>query len=79
MLVHRLIALVGGSVPLAAAGLAGGWPVTTTDLAEPADLLSAAPRSGVGTFALTPRVVAPAPAAGRPQHATVTLHRVAGP
>jgi hypothetical protein len=47
--------------------------------AEPVELFSAAPGSGMGTFALTPRAVARAPVDGGARHATVTLDLAAGP
>src|SRR5207244_8598636 len=57
-----------------------GYPVRVPfGRAEPVDLFSAAPGSGMGTFALTPRVVARLPASEPARHATVILDLAAGP
>jgi hypothetical protein len=56
-----------------------GYPIQVRFGAdEPVDLYSAAPGSGMGTFALTARVVARVPA-GAVRRATVTLDLAAGP
>ena len=47
--------------------------------AKPVDLFSAAPGSGMGTFALTPRVVARLASGAPRRHATVILDLAAGP